>query len=161
MVFNTQCFQIVPEITECVEGVNERKSEGEDEAEQCGDDERHYLIVGEAGGKKSDANEGGPEEQQSEIGAPGAAHIQVSDGIAYPIDRYHIYERGQEGDGQQGEAGEELCPHDLHVGERKGEQEVHGARAFLLREGAHHDGRDQEEEQELRQVEKSLQICQS
>ena len=99
-------------------------------------------------------------EEQPEIGAPGAAHVDVAHGIAYPIDRYDIDEGRQQRDDQQGEAGEKLRPYDLHVGERQGEQEVHGAGTLLLRERTHGDGRYQKEEQELREVEKSLQISQ-
>ena len=160
-MFDAERFQVVAEVAERVEGVDERESEGEDEAEEGGDDEGHDLVVGEARRKEADGDERRAEEEQPEVGAPGAAHVDIAHGIAYPIDSYDIDEGRQQRDDQQGEAGQELGPHNLHVGEREGEQEVHRAGALLLRERTHRDGRDQEEEQELRQTEKSLQISQS
>ena len=156
MVFDAEGFQIVAEISERIERVDECKSEREDEAEQRGDDEGHDLVVGEARREESDGDERCAEEEQAEVGAPGAAHVDITDGVADPIDRHDIDEGRQKSDDQQGEAGEELRPYDLHVAEREGEQEVHRAGAFLLGKGAHGDGRHQKQEQELREVEKSL-----
>jgi len=160
MMFNAQGLQVVAEIPKRFEGVYKRKCEGENKAEQSSNDKCHDLVISKTGGKQSDGNEGGTEEKQTEVRAPSAAHVQVTHRIAYPIDRYHIHECRQQCDDQQSEAGKEFRPNNLHVGKRKREQEIHGARALLLREGTHRDGRHQEEEQELREIEKSLQISQ-
>ena len=160
MMFDAQGLQVVTEISERLERVDKRKCKGEDKAEQRGNDECHDLVVGKTGREQADGDKGGPEEKQSEVRAPSAAHVQVTHRIAYPIDCYHIHECRQQCDDQQSEAGKEFRPNNLHVGKRKREQEIHGARALLLREGAHRDGRHQKEEQELRKIEKSLQIRQ-
>ena len=156
MVLNTERFEIISEIAEGLERVDEGEAERQDKAEQGGDDKRHNLVVGDAGGEKSHRNERRAEEEQSEIGAPSAAHVDVAHWIADPINGDHINQRGKQRDDQQREASEELGPHNLHVGQRQREQVVHRARAFFLREGAHRDGRHQKEEQKLRKVEKSL-----
>ena len=98
MVFNTEGFQIVAEVAECVEGVDEGKTKREDEAEQGSNDECHNLVIGEAGGEKSDCDERRAEKEQTEVRAPGTAHVDIAHGVADPVDGNHLDERRQESD---------------------------------------------------------------
>ena len=148
-MFYAERFEVVTKVAERIERVDECEAEGEYEAEERGDDESHNLVVGEARREEADGDERCAEEEQPEVGAPGAAHVDVAHRIAYPIDCYDIDEGRQQRDNQQGEAGEELRPHNLHVGERQGEQEVHRAGTLFFRERAHGDSWYKEEEQEL------------
>ena len=99
-MLNAEGFQVVAEVAEGVEGVDEGETEREDEAEQGGDDEGHDLVVGEAGGEETYRDERRAEEEQAEVGAPGAAHVDVAHGISDPIDGDDIDERRKQGDNQ-------------------------------------------------------------
>ena len=98
MVFDTQCFDVVAESAERLERVDESKAEIADEAEECRDDESNDLIVRDGRGEDADGNESGTQKDQSEIGSPGAAHVDIADGVAEHIDGDDVYEGGNQGD---------------------------------------------------------------
>ena len=132
MVLNTQILDIVAKRPERFKRINEGESEEDDETEGGGDDESHNLVVGKTGREKPDGDEGGTQEEQSEIGPPRAAHVDVADRVAKEINGDDIDQGWQERNDQQSKAGAKLGPDNLHVGQRLGEQEVHGAVALFF-----------------------------
>lgn len=143
-MFYAQRFDVISDGSQRLEGVDEREAEGEYKAKRGGDDEGHDLIVGQGGREEADGDECCAQEDQAEVGAPCAAHVNVTHRVAQKIDGNDIYQCWQQCNDQQGKAREELRPNDLHVGQGFGQQQVHRARAAFFRKRAHRYGRHQE-----------------
>lgn len=100
-MFDAERLQVIAKRAKRLEGVDEGKSEEEDETERRPNDEGDDLVVRYARGEESNGDKCRTEEQESEIGTPRAAHIDIANRVAYKIDRDDIDEGRQQGDGKQ------------------------------------------------------------
>ena len=100
-MFDADFFHHITCRSEDVEVVDEVEAVVHEEAEQGGQQEGHNLVFGDAGGEKSDGDEDRAEQEQSEVGAPGGAHIDFAVSGSQLPHRPEVDEGGQQGSTSQ------------------------------------------------------------
>lgn len=130
----------------------------EREAEEDSEEERRNLVVRKRRGKEREGDINHRQEKQANHRTPIGTRIDIADGFGKIPNRKEIDNCGQQREDDEGKSSKVLAQRDTEGGDRLGEQEFDGAKATLLGNHAHANGRYKEEIEPRSKGEKSVNL---
>lgn len=140
------------------QGEEELKSDIDEPTEEHREDEGQNLVVGDRGAEDADRHEAGAQQEQTDIRSHDSTAVKVAHRHAQTIDREIIHRCGNQSEQHQGDTGKELRQDNLPIRQWFGEQHFDRARTVFLRETAHGDRRNQEEENPRSEDEQPIKV---